>query len=99
VIPAAIIEAEAHALKEGVNAGKPLSDLPDDVLVRVVKHYKKELNFHEWRAAYITACARVLREHALLEAPRHVIERAAQGHGDKPLAARWYLEWFGKELG
>jgi len=97
MIPAAFLEAEAHVLPIGQNAGKPLAALDDQTLAQVVRYYSPR-DFLEWRAAYLTACARKLREYGLLDAPRPVIERAAQGHGDQPQAARWLLENFGKEL-
>ena len=39
MIPAAIIESEAHRLKEGEAAGTALKDLPDHKLAAVVAFY------------------------------------------------------------
>jgi len=97
MIPAAILEAEAHLLPIGAHAGQPLSALDDATLAQVVTYYRPR-NFLEWRAAYLTACARVLRAFALFDASRQTVADIAAQGGEIGKAARWYLENFGKEL-
>jgi hypothetical protein len=95
VIPAAILEAEVHVLSEGRNAGRVLSSLDDDTLAAVVTYYRPR-DFREWRAAYLTACARVLRAFGLFDVSCQTLTDIAGQGGEIGQAARWYLENFGK---
>jgi len=97
MIPAAITAAEAHLLPEGQHAGQPLHALPDDVLARVVTYYRPR-DFVEWREAYLTACARVLRTFGLFDVSKQTIADISRRGGEIGAAARWYMEQFGKEL-
>jgi len=98
MIPATILAAESHVLPIGGHAGQQLQALPDDVLAKVVTYFKEKHDFYEWQAAYLTACARVLRGWGLLEAPKTQVLQVAQQHDAVGQAARWYVEQFGKEL-